>query len=416
VSTLLYTSFEVQRLAGRPTLSAAGLAVRAVDSLPAAVRGSRPLRQVRAVSQLVSRSRPTFVRPVFGIDEVTVDGRPTAVQEVPGLRTPFATLLHFQRDLPAGAPEQPRVLVVGPMSGHFTTLIAPTIRTLLRDHDVHVLDWHNVRDVAAAHGDFGFDTFVEHVVTAFRELGPGTHVAAVCQPAPAVLAAVALLAEDDDPAQPDSMTLIAGPVDTRVNPNQLNESAMTKPLRWYEQRVITTVPRWYPGAGRRVYPGFVQLAAFMSMNARRHVRAHAGLYRDLVAGNVRAETTQAFYDEYGAVMDVPADFYLETVDRVFQRHLLARGLLEVAGRRIDPSAIRRTALLTVEGARDDLCSPGQTFAAHGLCTGIPDARKRHHLQENVGHYGVFSGSRWERDVYPVLRDFVAESRMPVAAG
>jgi polyhydroxyalkanoate depolymerase len=246
---------------------------------------------------------------------------------------------------------------------------------------------------------------------ALRHLGPDTHVVAVCQPAVPVLAAVALLAAEDDPAQPASVTLMAGPIDTRVNPNRVNKSAADKPISWFERRVVDTVPSRYPGAGRRVYPGVVQLTAFMSMNPRRHLSAHARLYRDLVTGNAAAAAnTRAFYDEYGAVMDVPAEFYLETVGRVFQQHDLPLGRFTWRGQRVDPGAIRNTALLTVEGANDDICSPGQTEAAHRLCTGIPEERKRHHLQNGVGHYGVFSGSRWEAEIYPVVRSFIESAR------
>jgi polyhydroxyalkanoate depolymerase len=302
------------------------------------------------------------------------------------------------------------VLVVGPMSGHFTTLIRPTIQTLLGDHDVYVLDWHNARDVPVEHGRFGLDEYIEHVMQALRHLGPGTHVVAVCQPAVPVLAAVALLAAEGDVAQPSSLTLMAGPVDTRVNPNRINTMAADRPLSSFERRLIDTVPARYAGAGRRVYPGVVQLTAFMSMHPKRHLEAHVRLYRDLVAGEEeRAATTRAFYDEYGAVMDVPAEFYLETVGRIFQENLLATGRLTWRGVPVDPGAITGTDLLTVEGARDDICSPGQTEAAHGLCTGIPEDRKHHHLQPGVGHYGVFSGSRWEAEVYPVIREVIAEA-------
>jgi poly(3-hydroxybutyrate) depolymerase len=233
----------------------------------------------------------------------------------------------------------------------------------------------------------------------------------VCQPAVPVLAAVALLAAAGDPAEPSSVTLMAGPIDTRVNPNQVNKSATDKPLSWFERRVVDTVPSRYAGAGRRVYPGVVQLTAFMSMNPKRHLSAHTQMYRNLVSGNdVAAATTRAFYDEYGAVMDVPAEFYLETVDRIFQQHEFPLGRFTWRGQRVDPGAIRHTALLTVEGAKDDICSPGQTEAAHQLCTGIPEERKRHHLQNGVGHYGVFSGSRWEVEVYPVVREFIESVR------
>jgi polyhydroxyalkanoate depolymerase len=356
----------------------------------------------------VAHARPTHDRPAFGIDSVQVGGRPAEVFEHPETSTPFATLLHFRKP---SVPGQPRVLVVGPMSGHFTTLIRPTIRTLLSDHDVYVLDWHNARDIPAADGPFGLDEYIEHVMEALRHLGPGTHVVAVCQPAVPVLAAVALLAAEGDAAQPSSLTLMAGPIDTRVNPNRINEMAATKPLSSFERRLIDTVPSRYAGAGRRVYPGVVQLTAFMSMNPKRHLQAHVRLYRDLVAGDTdRAATTRAFYDEYGAVMDVPAEFYLETVGRIFQENRLATGQFTWRDIPVDPGVITGTDLLTIEGARDDICSPGQTQAAHGLCTGIPDDRKHHYLQPGVGHYGVFSGSRWDAEVYPVLRDFIAEAR------
>ena len=410
---MLYTAYEMNRLATAPARRASGLAVKAIDALPRGVTRRRAVRRVRALHEVVSRASPTHRRPSFAIDSVVVDGREVAVREEAVLTTPFATLLHFRRE---GVTGQPKVLLVGPLSGHFATLIAPTVRTMLAEHDVHVLDWHNAREVPVSAGRFGLDEYTEHVVDALRHLGGDSHVVAICQPCVPVLAAVSLLAASDDPAQPRSMTLMAGPIDTRVAPNRINEAAGENPLSWYEKRLITTVPRWYPGAGRRVYPGFVQLAAFMSMNAGRHVKAHVGLYRALVKGDAeRADRTKAFYDEYNAVMDVPAEFYLETVSRVFQQHLLPRGDLEVRGQRVVPGSIRRTALLTVEGEKDDICSPGQTAAAHDLCTGIPADRRDHLLQEGVGHYGVFSGSRWESSIYPRIRRTIerAEAGLPL---
>jgi polyhydroxyalkanoate depolymerase len=409
---MLYTAYDVQRRAAAPVLAATELASRALHALPSPLASSPGVRQVRAVCDILSRARPTHERPAFGIDRVVVGEHEVDVVERPVTATPFATLLHFAKPSVTG---QPRVLVVGPMSGHFTTLIRPAIRTLLRDHDVHVLDWHNARDIPVDQGRFGLDEYIAHVMEALRELGPGAHVVAVCQPAVPVLAAVALLAADGDVAQPSSMTLMAGPIDTRVNPNSINERAAVKPLSFFE-RLIDTVPGRYAGAGRRVYPGVTQLTAFMSMNPKRHLTAHARLYRDLVAGNTSAATaTQDFYDEYGAVMDVPAEFYLETVGRIFQEHQLATGQLTWRGERVDPAVIERTALFTVEGARDDICSPGQTYAAHALCTGIPDEQKRHHEQPGVGHYGVFSGSRWDAEIYPLVRDFIAGAHAPVSA-
>ncbi|MGY2065597.1 polyhydroxyalkanoate depolymerase [Blastococcus sp. SYSU DS0619] len=405
---MLYTAYEMNRRAGAPVVVASELTSRALHALPAPLAKAPGVRHVRAACDILAKARPTHDRPDFGIDVVRVGDRDVRVVERPTLTTPFATLLHFAKP---SAPPQPRVLVVGPMSGHFTTLIRPTIRTLLSDHDVHVIDWHNARDVPTEHGPFGLDEYIEHVMEALRSLGPDTHVVAVCQPAVPVLSAVALLAEADDAAQPRSVTLMAGPVDTRINPNRVNTSAATRPITWYERRVVDTVPRRYAGAGRRVYPGVVQLTAFMSMNPTRHLTAHARMYRDLAVGNTAAAaTTRAFYDEYGAVMDVPAEFYLETVARIFQEHDFATGRFTWRGRPVDPGAIRETALLTVEGANDDICSPGQTEAAHRLCTGIPAERKRHHLQDGVGHYGVFSGSRWEAEAYPVVREFIESAR------
>ena len=410
---MLYTAYDVQRRAAEPVLAVTELAARALHALPSPLAAAPGVRQVRAVCEILARARPTHERPAFGIDRVLVGEREVEVVERPVTATPFATLLHFDRPAVSG---QPRVLVVGPMSGHFTTLIRPAIRTLLRDHDVHVLDWHNARDIAVEHGPFGLDEYIEHVIEALRELGPGTHVVAVCQPAVPVLAAVALLAAADDAAQPSSMTLMAGPIDTRVNPNSINERAAAKPLSFFERRLVDTVPARYAGAGRRVYPGVTQLTAFMSMNPKRHLTAHARLYRDLVAGNTSAAAaTQDFYDEYGAVMDVPAEFYLETVGRIFQEHQLPTGRLTWRGERVDPAVIERTALFTVEGARDDICSPGQTYAAHALCTGIPAERKHHHEQPGVGHYGVFSGSRWEAEIYPLVRAFIERAHAEAPA-
>jgi polyhydroxyalkanoate depolymerase len=401
---VLYTAYELQRRMTAPVVAASERTARALHALPSPLAGPG-VRHLRAACDIVANARPTHERPAFGIDAVPVGSETVAVTEQPTMRTPFATLLHFAKPTVTG---QPRVLVVGPMSGHFTTLIRATIRTMLSDHDVHVLDWHNARDVPVEEGRFGLDEYIEHVMQALRHLGPDTHVVAVCQPAVPVLAAVALLAAAGDAAQPSSVTLMAGPVDTRVNPNRINTMAAKKPLASFERRLIDTVPARYPGAGRRVYPGVVQLTAFMSMNPKRHLGAHVRLYRDLVAGETqKAATTRAFYDEYGAVMDVPAEFYLETVGRIFQDNDLATGRFTWRGTPVDPGAITDTDLFTIEGGRDDICSPGQTEAAHALCTGIPEDRKQHHLQPGVGHYGVFSGSRWENEVYPLLRTFIA---------
>lgn len=362
------------------------------------------LRQCSATWELVSRTGLSHDRPAYGIDRVVVGGRAVAVVEEPVAVTPFATLLHFRKGI---ATVQPRVLVVAPFSGHFATLLRGTIGPLLADHDVFVTDWHNARDVPPSAGRFGLDEYVDHIIRFLETIGPGAHVLAVCQPCVQVLAAVAVMAEGGNPAQPRSMTLMAGPVDTRVNPTKVNELATGKPIAWFEENLIATVPGRHKGAGRRVYPGFVQLLAFMSMNIERHVKAHLDLHDHLAKGErEKAAAIKAFYDEYFAVLDLPAEFYLETVRDVFQEARLAKGELTFLGRRVDPGAIRRTALLTVEGERDDICALGQTAAAHDLCSGLRPYLKRHHMQAGVGHYGVFSGRRWENQIYPIVRNLM----------
>lgn len=323
------------------------------------------------------------------------------------LATPFGTLLHFKKDV---ATEQPRVLLVAPLSGHFATLLRNTVRTMLPEHDVYITDWHNGRDAPLSAGRFGFDDYVAHLITFLEKIGPGAHVVAVCQPCVATLVAAAVMAQNGNAAQPHSMTLMAGPIDCRVNPTKVNELATGKPIEWFEQNLIATVPLRYPGAFRRVYPGFVQLAAFMSMNIERHVRAHRELYDNLVAGElVKAAATKAFYDEYFAVLDLTAEFYLETVKLVFQDHALAAGTLKFRGELVEPRAIRRTALFTVEGEKDDICAVGQTLAAQELCASVRPYRKRHHMQPGVGHYGVFSGKKWEAQIYPLLKNVILAS-------
>jgi poly(3-hydroxybutyrate) depolymerase len=302
---------------------------------------------------------------------------------------------------------QPRVLLVAPMSGHFATLLRHTIEVMLPEHDMYVTDWKNARDVPLRDGGFGLDDFVAHIIRFLEAMGPGAHLVAVCQPAVPALAAVALMADAANPAQPRSMTLMAGPIDTRANPTKVNELAQSRPIAWFEKNLIGTVPWGFPGAHRRVYPGFLQLAAFISMNLDRHVTAHQAQFRNLVGGDATSALAhRQFYDEYGAVMDLPAEFYLETVQRVFQEHHLPTGRLTWRGQVVNPAAIRRTGLLTVEGERDDICAIGQTVAALDLCSGIRVNLKQNHLQTGVGHYGVFAGKRWAREVYPRVREMI----------
>ncbi|CAG2158722.1 polyhydroxyalkanoate depolymerase [Cupriavidus numazuensis] len=362
------------------------------------------LRSLWAACEILSLARLTHHRPAFGIDSVVVNGLPVQVSEEVVARTPFCSLLHFRRH---GVSGQPRVLLVAPMSGHFATLLRGTVQTMLADHDVYITDWHNPRDIPLFAGRFGFDEFVGHLITFLQELGGHTHLMAVCQPTVAALAAAALMAEDDDPAQPPSLTLMAGPIDARVNPTKVNELAMSRPIEWFESTLIGFVPLRFAGGLRRVYPGFVQLLAFMSMNLERHEQTLREMHALRSRGeHEKADAIQDFYVEYFATMDLTAEFYLETVSMVFQRFLLAQGLLDVGGRRVSTRAIRRTALLTVEGERDDICAIGQTMAAQDLCDSLHPYMRMHHVQTGVGHYGVFNGKRWETQVYPLVRDTI----------
>jgi poly(3-hydroxybutyrate) depolymerase len=362
------------------------------------------IRRISAGLTLFAEAGLTHARPDFAIDSVFVGQQHVGVAEEVADDTPFGTLLRFRKD---HAVPQPRVLLVAPMSGHFATLLRGTVQVMLPDHDLYITDWKNARDVPLADGRFGLDEFVDHIVRFLRAMGPGSHIVAVCQPAVPALAAAAVMAEAGDPATPHSLTLMAGPIDTRVNPTKVNELAMSRPIDWFDRHLISAVPWRFPGAFRHVYPGFVQLSAFMSMNLDRHIGAHFGQFRSLVGGDhISAEAHRKFYDEYGAVMDLPAEFYLETVQRVFQEHDLPRGVLTWHGQKVRPEAIRRMGLLTVEGERDDICAIGQTMAALDLCNRIPVNLKQNHLQTGVGHYGVFSGRRWASEVYPRVREMI----------
>lgn len=373
-------------------------------------------RKFAAMLEVIKLGEITHQRPPFEIDSVAFKDGAVAVTEEATHVTPFGTLLHFKKDLPAGTPAQPRVLIVAPMSGHFATLLRDTVETMLPDHDVYITDWHNARDVPLMHGRFGLDEYTEHLMDFLRVLGPGAHLMAICQPCVSALSAVALMSEDGDVATPASLTLMAGPIDCRISPTEVNKLAMTKGIEWFEQNLVSRVPWRFKGGGRRVYPGFMQLTAFMSMNKERHMEAFKTYYANLAHPDPDEETIQAaehtrkFYEEYFAVADLPAEFYLETVSLVFQEYALPQGQLKFRGRTIDPSKIRRTALLTVEGERDDICSTGQTLAAQDLCTNLRPYMRTHYVQAGVGHYGVFSGRRWRSQIYPVVRDVIHVSQ------
>ena len=404
---MLYAAYQAHSDMMGAVRAFAGLAARSVGNTGVGMPGHGVVRNLTAAYELIARAGLTHSRPTYGIAHVTVGNREVEVREEAAHVTPFGTLLHFKKDIEA---EQPRVLLVAPLSGHFATLLRGTVRTMLPEHDVYITDWHNMRDVPRSAGRFGFDEYVEHLIKFVEVIGEGAHVLAVCQPCVAVLEAVAVMAQSQNPAQPRSMTLMAGPIDTRVNPTKVNELAISKSIDWFEKNLIARVPFRHGGAFRQVYPGVVQLAAFMSMNIDRHIKAHKELYDNLRLGELdKAKITKDFYDEYFAVLDLSAEFYLETVQWVFQEHQLPKGTLEWNGEKVEPRAIRRTALLTVEGERDDICAVGQTLAAHDLCSSLRPYRKRHHMQAGVGHYGVFSGKRWEQQIYPLVKNVILSS-------
>jgi len=400
---MLYHAYQTYAGAAEPFRAMARKAVSLGEILP--LLGELGLVQrLSAFLELTAETRLTHTRPEFGIDKVLVDNEYAEVTEETVLSLPFCDLLKFSKD---SMRAQPKMLVVAPLSGHFATLLRRTVETLLRDHEVYITDWKNARDVPLSDGNFGFDDYVTYIMRFLGHLGPDAHVLAVCQPCVQALAAVAIMAEDQHPAEPRSLTLMAGPIDTRIDPTVVNDLATSQPIEWFEQNLLSHVPFPFKGTGRMVYPGFVQLFAFMSMNADRHANAHRDLYEHLANGRTaEAESIRKFYDDYFAVLDLPAEFYIETVKIVFQDALLAKGELIYNGRKVDPGAIRRTALLTVEGERDDICSVGQTAAAHDMCTNLRPYLKRHHLQAGVGHYGTFSGRKWNGQIYPVIRNLV----------
>lgn len=401
---MIYHAYQAYADAMTPVRSIAESVVSACDKVRPAVGEHISVRRFAAAHELLAMARLTHERPEFGIQSVQCEGNAVAVTEEIVAATPFCSLLHFKKSCSI---VQPRVLLVAPMSGHFTTLLRATVRTLLRDHDVYVTDWQNARDVSILEGRFEIDDFVGHLIRFLEFLGPRAHLVAVCQPTVEALAAVAWMAANNHVSQPATLTLMAGPIDTRVNPTKVNELAMSKPLEWFEQNLIGIVPMRYRGGLRRVYPGFVQLSAFMSMNPDRHTKAFADLYHYLAEGDLeKAEPILTFYHEYFAMMDLPAEFYLQTIEAVFQQHHLPLGLFKYRGETVEPRAIRRTALMTVEGEKDDICAVGQTLAAQDLCAGIRPYMKEHHMQAGAGHYGVFNGRRWETQIYPRLRAFI----------
>jgi len=401
---MMYQAYQAQSDLMWPLRTLAKMSLPMLQDPGFGLAGQPTMRQAAAACRVLELAEVTHKRPPWRLDHVIVKGESVPVVEEIVLTTPFATLLRFRKP---GAPVQPKVLVVAPMSGHFATLLRDTVRTVLQDHDVFVTDWHNVRDVPLSAGRFGLDEYTEHIIDFLAAMGPNANVIAVCQPCVAALAAVAIMSEDKHPATPASLTLMAGPIDCRISPTEVNKLATTQPIEWFEKNLISHVPWRHGGGGRRVYPGFVQLSAFMSMNKDRHVNAFKDYYQHLVDDEFdKAEVTRTFYEEYMAVADLSAEFYLETVSVVFQEYALPKGELTYKGRRVDPAAIRRTALVTIEGERDDICAIGQTLAAQDLASSLRPYMRTHYVQPNVGHYGVFSGKRWQNQIYPLVRDVI----------
>lgn len=404
---MLYDAYQAQQDFLAPWRAGADLIKAALSDTALGPAANYWFRSIGAGAEIFSRAQMLHERPAFEIAEVMVAGKNQKVTEEVALEMPFGNLLHFRKE---SGKDQPRVLLAAPMAGHFPTLLRGTIQTLLQDHDVYVTDWKSGRDVPLTEGRFGTDEYINHLIAFFEHIGPGAHGMAVCQPCPAMLATTALMSEDKNPATPKSLVLMAGPVDTSINPTKVNHLANEKPLEWFERNLITTIPHRFRGAHRRVYPGFIQLSAFINMNLSRHVRAHMDLFSHILKGELaKADANKRFYDEYFAVADLPAEFYLETVQRVFQEHHLARGIYTWRNRKVDPRAIRKTSLLTVEGERDDICGLGQTMAAQDLCSSIKPFRKKHYVQAGVGHYGVFSGTRWQTQIYPTVRNMILSS-------
>lgn len=372
-------------------------------------------RTAYAAAEVFESLTRRYGKPDWGLETIEIDGKPVRTTEQVVWSSPWCRLVRFARNIGdlkrAGRPAAaPAVVIVAPLSGHYATLLRGTVETFLQDHDVYVTDWANARQVPMLEGRFDFNDYIDHVRDMLAAVGPRAHVVGVCQPGPPVLAACAVMAAEDDPNRPASMTFMGSPIDARLSPTVTNQLAEEKPFTWFKSNMIHTVPLPYPGVGRRVYPGFVQLYSFMSMNEDKHVDAHRRYFNDLVAGDGDGvEKHEQFYDEYLSVLDLTEEFYLQTIDIVFQQHLLPRGLLEHRGQTVDLSAIKDIGLATIEGEMDDISGVGQTQAAHGLTPNIPDDRRLLYVQPKVGHYGVFNGRRFREDIYPRVRDFIAQN-------
>ena len=404
---MLYASYELQKnwLAGASAFANLGARVLTSPMNPLSYTGQGPM--VASALEVFSHAATPYGKPKFGLNSTVVDGQTVAVHEEIVLRKPFGQLKRFVReDIPDGAP---KLLIAAPMSGHYATLLRGTVERMLPGHDVYITDWLDARNVPLSDGTFDLDDYVDYLIEFLEHMGPKSHVLAVCQPSVPVYMAACVMAADQHPDRPASITMMGGPIDTREAPTVVNTVAMERPLSWYENNVVATVPMYYKGGGRRVYPGFMQLSGFLSMNLGNHMMSHWDMFKNLVKGDDdSADATKKFYEEYRAVCDMTEEFYLQTVDVVFQRHLLPKGEMKHRDRLVDPAAITDIAILAIEGENDDISGLGQTKAALNIATALPDSLKQYYMAEHVGHYGIFNGSRWRTKIAPVVEEWIAK--------
>jgi poly(3-hydroxybutyrate) depolymerase len=419
---MLYSLYELGHLSVAPLRIAAMMQSSMLRSPLNPAAASDVAKTAAAASDLFESVTRRYRKPDWLLPTTQVRSVEVAVTPTPVWSSPWCNLVHFARDGEAlerarGKRTDPTVLIVAPMSGHYATLLRSTVEAFLPEHEVYITDWSDARMVPLMAGRFDLNDYIDHVIAMLRELGPDTHVVAVCQPGPLVLAAVSVMSAQDDPCAPATMTIMGSPIDARKSPTEPNKLAEERDITWFKQNMIHTVPVFYPGAFRRVYPGFVQLASFMGMNMQRHVDAHYSYYQNLVKGDGDdARKHREFYDEYLAVMDLSEEFYIQTLIEIFQEYRLPLGTMTHRGAKVDPAAITKTALLTVEGENDDISGIGQTQAAHDLCVNIPEHMRRDYIQPGVGHYGVFSGRRFKTEIYPRMRDFMRSFQTPASRG
>lgn len=402
---MLYDAYEFQRslLAGASAMANLGAGMLQNPANPFAYFGGGQV--MASALEVFAHAAAARGKPAFGLDHTIIDGRDVPVREEVVLRLPFGQLKRFVRE---GVEGGPRLLIVAPMSGHFATLLRGTVERMLPFADVYITDWRDAKMVPVEHGSFDLDDYVDYLVAFLEKIGPGAHMLAVCQPSVPSYAAACLMSADNHPCRPRTLTMMGGPIDTREAPTAVNTLATERPYAWFEQNVIATVPNSYPGAGRRVYPGFLQLTGFMTMNLGNHMMSHWEMFKHLVRGDGEsADATKEFYNEYRSVCDMTAEYYLQTIDQVFQAHALPRGVMTHRGRAVDPAAITDIGILAIEGERDDISGLGQTRAALTIATSLPAEKKRYYMAEGVGHYGIFNGSKWRDRIAPVVEEWIA---------